>query len=1695
MTKLILHFIILATVISCLPQNPNSTREQSNSTTDTNSDTTIVTHPYSVYWSSSENYPTSISINSNIATSIYLRGTQIDKFLRNKLNYYVSSNKLMTYCVAFSFNSNGAKSQLRIKALPQQVVSLDGKSERRLRVLFDADESENMAACQGDLTNYLSTSAAYTPSKLCPNCALTFSSQKVSLYASYSGIADQYAVATSSVGLSALSIVFDPSGNTTGEGTTCSDSQCKAIDKDCCLNGQCVDHGAEKPNASADPNYLVAKASVAADPKNLYKWESIYFICPNYVPDDSGNTNPDPVDPNLQLQKELADLNCLAGYSTNNYSSCTRSPSFVAPGTLADYKYVKGYVLKICGCSHEQNSFPPYNASPFCSDWALEKVTNASGTVTGTRCYAILDDENTNTGFENTSLSLSGKTVPHRFYEATSGLSLDKVEGLSASVVQEGESFSYQDNLNKTDPQNGSFNMNSVLGQMLVDLSQSIPAKAVNVDYQQTYLITVSTGSYTPCVKCVADSWYSNYYAHPANLGRFGLTPSGYQTSRMGDDAPAGARGNYEDTIFGRACWVPPTMIPFSHAANSDLQTQRLNRLKTQAALFINGYQRDWYGFNKGAVIGSFDGVSWFAVGASRRITSTSNRLFLAINAPFGDLASSSTLSVQITKDNSNANAAEFDYDPNLELNDPEQNPGASCQRYHYCEKDSDCVTKLGWEYTCADTSVYRTRWPIFDASAKEKANSEISKASFYTLGKILHGVPDTTSKKRCIYRGAGAPCKANYSELTTIQQKLFTCAPNFYCSNLSNDDFNSEIARTPGQLDVILYGQEADVLGRPLNYITRVATSGLSSAISTNIKHNAEIFSSNTGDWGLCRPGKRLSAVSLDQHRYSDNAKRTDYISQISSCDSSLIGSSRASSCPTFESNESSSNFGNYLSNGASPYLTNNIQNMCGSESQSATGESAFSSIESKPLTSLFYILKPTLAQDACLRRAGAVCHTDLDCGPNKLHAQEAARRGISYFGNTKAEQQFWQESLVCGQAEADPKAGTDEFANYDMSKNRCCRAIGNSISLYTQADLSLQDKNADATLSALQVAKFPYNDPKATGRYSRYATVGKFGPGTDPTVPYYGEPRVDTTPAPGIKPGAYQWKTINDTATRTCCGGGWVRKFADGTTSWNNLSRLSLNISNFACLNYQNEIATLAKDELPLFNIIPGIYREKERLCERVSTGGCIEYPIRLPDLFEIKLPEYASTSTATLNTTPMDHDGTIYQDVSREAPYMPSPLRLGYAKTVNYFYDVTYEFVSFYLPIYLGGRTNFNSVKIQYVGVDGNGKRVVSNADLFNLTPYAGTGVCTFADNNPIGDLAVGEYCVDNTSSALGAVFHARANTAYHIASTGVTWAQAGIVINFDVANTINFIYNPDLSAAEKAQVHGMKAGNAMYYLTKLGRLELTGIPQIVYEPIYCNSNRDKLVEGIFKSTIETRSDFYNNSFYYASAGQKSLAQIYDQTSPGLNPGSDPQNPNEEAVFGDKLQIAPIFSASEMKCCIKLGNYSPDYRNCCTSYGVWDNTKNQYQCLLPSGADLNVYLNRFVSGEGTDLDDEELRLKDTDFIPETGEPKLDSAVYDKIKAIGELYCASKKVKKGSAFGYYNAGNANSFITVGNEEDSSCLYRQYQMVDSNTDNETTESCYSENGTIEADDRNGYNNFLRGFRWNHHYYCAPFSE
>ena len=148
--------------------------------------------------------------------------------------------------------------------------------------------------------------------------------------------------------------------------------------------------------------------------------------------------------------------------------------------------------------------------------------------------------------------------------------------------------------------------MNAILGQINVDLNSALPAQVINIKDGQLYNIITSNGQHNPCSnsECALDSWLPTFSAFPNTSNGEGLRAFGITSSRDNFSFNR-SNGNYEDTLFGRACFIPPTMIPFSHAENPNPQQQRLNRLTTQAAMYVNGYKRDWFGFNQGALIGS----------------------------------------------------------------------------------------------------------------------------------------------------------------------------------------------------------------------------------------------------------------------------------------------------------------------------------------------------------------------------------------------------------------------------------------------------------------------------------------------------------------------------------------------------------------------------------------------------------------------------------------------------------------------------------------------------------------------------------------------------------------------------------------------------------------------------------------------------------------------------------------------------------------------------------------------------------------------------------------------------------------------------------------------------------------------------------------------------------------------------------
>lgn len=1818
----LLYFFLVFSLVSCVADSKGTKKKSSssstNNTTNTTPSDTAPTFTDNQYWFGTEKVTGAITVNRSTDNIIYLRGSNIHNFLTASSQIGSGFNYAKQFCLVMGFASTQYK-QVRVKAVPISVTNFETRKIERLFRIDLPSIDENNAAC-ANTTSETTLTATFSAGvkDVCvdPNsvsCRGTIKSNSLRIFYSSPKISTSTEVQLQRLDISTMQMMIDLNSNSDAGGATCTNSSCSAKGFDCCLDNQCVKDGAERPNLnSSDPEVIRARAEFQTNPLSFLNYPQVYFVCTNIsrnpipTPDDSGNATEAA---RLRVQNLLPKWKCMNHYSlfsgTNEeYDLCVPDVTEILTKEMK-YNKTKIEVAKLCGCSASDDLI-----ADACPNWRLKPVYKSSvesdSNIVDFVCLTPAPESPVGP-IVNLNVNVPARSAPHRFYylneyknqvgrkPKTFAYDSKKQDLNDFIYTQEGDAFSYIDEFTKTGPISGSFNMNAVLGSMNVELSRTQSAKLVNVELGRTYILSSTSGYFTPCSRCAKDSWYESFTAFPNSQKGVGLVAKGYTTKRDGFMGNT-TLGNYEDTIFGRACWLPATMIPFSHlkmptadSTTTDATTQRQNRLKTQATLYINGYQRDWYGFNKGALIGSFDGVQWFAIGTGRRLTATTNKLFLAINGSFLDLADATDTVVNIIPDLGGNSAPSFDYDPELAFNDPKQNTAATCQRYHQCNTDSDCVTQLGWEYACADVGQVKTKWPNFNGDAEEVGNSETENY----LINILEANQPSTITKRCVYRGMGALCKRDFNSISDVSlRSMFTCAPNFTCVSLNATRFNDELIRSPNELDNVLFGRDANVLGRPKDYVT--SNKSLPQEAINAISANAQ-SSINATDFGLCMPGKSIASHSLFNHQNIDTLRRTDYMSQIGTCNSQALSGAtelqtktlnqaKYNACPLFGADM------NYVLSTTAGQLSANLnsiinQNACGGEARKNTGDNAFLGIEFPTLAVSKNIVNPGFAADACFRRAGSVCHTDLDCSPNKLHADLLTSLGIAFFGNSRAEYRYWEEDLICGQGSAVPAVGAADFLDYDLTKNRCCREVGRDLSLYTsdatgtlasERGIIIPDIGGENKM--LDTARMSYADPRANNRYSRYS-ISATAMATSSAIPKIQK---------DLYPTNNQWKVINETASSSCCGGGWIRKFADGTHDWTVRNRLKINAENFSCINYRS---FLSRPELSNPNATyysgaaaynyTSYTREYEYFCRSpkaessttttstsspsAATGasafGCLQapiadigdgYDIRTPYLFSPaklhdndpwsnsgsspRIPSISNSRYARLNTTldPESFDSGAKFHLSTEAPYQPIPFKTNENSEIRenflYMYNTSgYKDVvaASYLPFYIpyrrnhamrnaGGTmdagevsvlvsddaTNGTIDKVHFVTTyrDANTesefeeRRIVDitnvrlnktdctnlhnymkGPSLFSMTgleaiiaAFTSPGASDLDDGvSPLSDGVFAAWCIAREDVTNRPVFYLLSTLDY---DTNIT---SGTFYDYrDAGYAIDFI--PHEGAAHD-RIHG---GNQNYYLTKLGRLELLGIPQIAYEPLFCQNSQDdgflhELVPGIFKPNLKNRDDLTNANFFYEDTNGR-LDKIYTTTAL-----SDPYgNKDKLFTYQNNVDHSPIFSGHEFACCTPLGKNPTSADKCCSGYATQDGS-GKLTCKLPKGTNLNVYFNKFVSGEGVGSDlplggliAQSTTSADEDFSPSTGEIKLRATSYNKLIAIGNEFCDGE-LSFGGAFGYFvTEPFSGGFVIEGDP------IFPLSIVDSDIDYE------------EEDETVGKGVFDQGFRWNHHIYC-----
>ncbi|WP_372655016.1 hypothetical protein [Halobacteriovorax sp.] len=752
---------------------------------------------------------------------------------------------------------------------------------------------------------------------------------------------------------------------------------------------------------------------------------------------------------------------------------------------------------------------------------------------------------------------LSSKTVPVRFFDADGGVEHQDVT--TDTPEQEGLKFEYTGgDLGKPNNVDSYVGFNEIYGSITGESGAAKEAKEVSVTKGKTYDIFVNTGTFSSCYYCGTDYFSSLAKIFPSN---FIFKGGGYFPDPYATD-PESSEIRAHDLKFGRACFVPATMLPFSHVPQADRQLQRQDRMATQHFYFANGYQRDWYGFDYGSVIGSFDGVTWFSVGNQRRIKATTNKLFLAINAYYGDVTLESTYSVDVSDASTTSNSGSF-------VQSDYESDGAQCQKYHACDTDSDCASTLGFDYVCANVNSMQTPWPVFDQNAKEIPGQQ----NFLRMIAI-NGTTSGPSK-RCVYRDQGSACQENYNNIVnaadtfnkTDNSKLFSCSANTYCQAFTSPEkkakFNTKISRYAKSAKSLValeildpevddtFGFSTKTLGRPYNYN---GTDVISDQVLTSVEQlNVD---------GMCIPGKNIDAQIVENQNSTepDLVHLGDKVNALgmTSSELNLAQPNYLSSCPVLDQS------GNYIQYSSDAQLSNTdstIKALAGSQNVSTNSLATFNSIaELSKDFDVEYINTKTLQNNRCLRAPGASCSNNFECAANKYITDKTLSISSgSEVGVLDSELSFWKSTLVCSQE----TAKTDE--SYDPKNNRCCRLIGNTIKISNE----IYNDTSSPDTSSIPGVDIPINDPR---RYTAIAPAID-----DMALDSSNYPQLKIAETDGLNRDSTelkkQFNTLNEVAQRTCCSANWVRNFDSsngGGHTWAPSKMQTIDKTNFKCLNW---------------------------------------------------------------------------------------------------------------------------------------------------------------------------------------------------------------------------------------------------------------------------------------------------------------------------------------------------------------------------------------------------------------------------------------------------------------------------------------------------------------------------------------------
>ena len=263
---------------------------------------------------------TSFVLPIDFNDSFLIRGDALSTYLRKLPN-------TTKFCLVGKFNYiSGSDKFLILAAKPKLFTDLAKKTTEYYLSVEPANDETNQNDCLAyNLPNTLfngasNPSASFSLNQLCSNCSNAVTSTGLRLY---------FINGQEVPNLTTNSLLMTISGSTSGgTGNTCtSSSACNARGFDCCLQGQCVTDGAEKPGVLTLPGFDSAKEDVRVNPSRYTLYPQFYFVCDASTGTTTGSTGGgETTDPDYEAQVRIMEMGHLyecINKTDGEFSWCT----------------------------------------------------------------------------------------------------------------------------------------------------------------------------------------------------------------------------------------------------------------------------------------------------------------------------------------------------------------------------------------------------------------------------------------------------------------------------------------------------------------------------------------------------------------------------------------------------------------------------------------------------------------------------------------------------------------------------------------------------------------------------------------------------------------------------------------------------------------------------------------------------------------------------------------------------------------------------------------------------------------------------------------------------------------------------------------------------------------------------------------------------------------------------------------------------------------------------------------------------------------------------------------------------------------------------------------------------------------------------------------------------------------------------